>query len=138
MNRPLHARWIPGSSWLVRRLDAAIRWRAQEVAAADATRRNEDLDAIRQQLREVDERSAWTANEMERLAPHVAALEQRLAAVQRALDDASLTADPPTADRTVLDEIRSEHERVRARLQVVSQYEERLRRLEHARDAPPS
>ena len=43
------------------------------------------------------------------------------------LDDAQLATG-----RGLLDEVRTEHARVRARMQVVSAYEERLRRVEES------
>jgi hypothetical protein len=48
---------------------------------------------------------------------------------------ASATApddDQLAAGRTLLDDVRTEHERIRARMQVVSAYEERLRRVEES------
>ena len=40
--------------------------------------------------------------------------------------------DQLAAGRTLLDEVRTEHARIRARMQVVSAYEERLRRVEES------
>ena len=59
-------------------------------------------------------------------------LEQRLADARAEhggapLDDAALAEG-----RGLLDEVRTEHARIRARMQVVSAYEERLRRVEES------
>jgi hypothetical protein len=40
--------------------------------------------------------------------------------------------DQLAAGRTLLDDVRTEHARIRARMQVVSAYEERLRRVEES------
>jgi uncharacterized coiled-coil protein SlyX len=72
--------------------------------------------------------------ELEHIAHHLRALEQRL-------DDsespgASVIATGTGAEtseaQNVLDEVRREHARIRARFQVISRYEERIRRLEQA------
>lgn len=114
-------RRIPGASRVLRRFDAAIVWRIDARVAG-----------IEAQLREVDERARWTAGEVARIAPDIAALEVRLATLQEQLSDDRLEAAPESEARTALAGIRAEHERVRVRLQAVSQYEERLRRLEEA------
>ena len=72
------------------------------------------------------------------LTAQVATLEERLARIDEVLSDARLV---PVADGdgdaagealTVLDAVRREHEQIRVRMQVISAYEERLRRVEAA------
>ena len=63
----------------------------------------------------------------------------RLADLEQLLADSAsgVTAKRPddeqlAAGRSLLDEVRTEHARIRARMQVVSAYEERLRRVEES------
>ena len=70
--------------------------------------------------------------DLDRIATDLRSLEQRI-------DGLASGATPVTGDETevaearnVLDAVRTEHARVRARLQVVSRYEERIRRIEEA------
>lgn len=119
---------IPGARKVLDRLDAAIRWRASETvdAAVDpVARRAQDLHDW---VARVERTAEWSANELRRLAPQVAAIEARLAD----LDDLRRREGVTGTDdqRAMLDMITAEHERVRARLQAVASYEERLRRLE--------
>jgi hypothetical protein len=119
---------IPGARKVLDRVDAAIRWRATETvdAAVDpVARRAQDLHDW---VARVERTAEWSANELRRLAPQVAAIEARLADLDdlRRRDGVTGTDD----QRTMLEMITAEHERVRARLEAVASYEERLRRLE--------
>ena len=119
---------IPGARKILDRVDAAIRWRAAETAgeAVDpVARRAQDLHDW---VARVERTAEWSANELRRLAPQVAAIETRLGD----LDDLRRRegVDGTDDQRTMLDTIAAEHERVRARLEAVASYEERLRRLE--------
>lgn len=80
-------------------------------------------------LDEVQREASWTANELARLAPQAAAFESRLEQLSRPIVVTAEQDDLPEA-RSLLEAIREEHARVRARLSLVSAYEERLRRLE--------
>lgn len=114
-------RRLPGTRSLIRRIDGAIAWRVEEQTAQISAR-----------LIIVERAAAWNENEVRRLAPQVAALEARIDDIRRRLDDAALApaTDVEAEQRTLLEEIRTEHARVRARLQAASHFEERLRRLE--------
>lgn len=75
--------------------------------------------------------------ELERVAPQVAALEQRLAALETRTATTSPPQDAPgileSGDPTaaeLLEAVRAEHARVRARVSAATRYEERLRALE--------
>jgi len=118
---------LPGSGRLKRRVDAAIRWRTDE-AVHPVARRAQDLHDW---VARVEATAKWTANEVRRLAPQVAAIEARIAdlddLLRRREIDAATASEP---ERTMLDLIATEHERVRVRLAAVASYEERLRRLE--------
>lgn len=89
------------------------------------------LTALEKRIEEIATESAWTANEMRRIAPQTAALESRLA-------DIAAAAEPPLraddaefeASRQLLDEVRDEHRKVRLRLSGITHFEDRLRKLE--------
>jgi hypothetical protein len=106
-----------------------------------------ELDAVRGDLatlrrdveqvtKDLDGHVKWLYDEQRRLAPHLAALEARVAAFERpgsvARLEERLEYSPDEADM-----VRAEHARIRARLAAVSQYEERLARLEEAVSAKP-
>ena len=82
-----------------------------------------------ERLDHVAHESSWSANELARIAPQVAAFETRLEQQARPQIYTGELADLPEA-RLLVDVVREEHARVRARLALVSAYEERLRRLE--------
>lgn len=67
---------------------------------------------------------SFVRSEFDRIAPQVAALEQRFEWLRNQLD---LVGHDP---EHVLARARVEHERARIRLELASHYEERLRRLE--------
>ena len=69
------------------------------------------------------------------LEVRLAELEQRLGEALPARSDdgaAAVDGDDLAAARRLVDEVRTEHERIRVRMQVVSAYEERLRRVEES------
>lgn len=116
-------RRVPGARLLLGRVNRALRWRIDEV-----------LEPVRAELGRVAGQADWTANEMARLQPHVAALDARLEDLRVAFDDLSLSADDGETEqaRGVLDEVRAEHAVIRERLSAIALYEERLRRLEES------
>jgi uncharacterized protein involved in exopolysaccharide biosynthesis len=84
------------------------------------------------------ERIAELERELARVSPQVAALEERLAALSAgsAIPDLGTVLesdDPAAAD--LLEAIRAEHARVRARISAAAKYEERLRQLEEKVEA---
>ena len=93
---------------------------------ADTDRRLAELD---RRLGAVERQADWSANELARLAPQVAALETRMEQKARPTVLAGGLEDLPEA-RALVELVREEHARVRARLSMVSAYEERLRRIE--------
>ena len=79
-----------------------------------------------------ERRIADLERELVRLSPQVAALEERVERISRQLsgepapvDDADLAEA-----RSLVDEVRAEHARVRARITAATVFEERLRVLE--------
>lgn len=108
-------------------MDAAVRWRAAE-AVDPVARRAQDLHDW---VARVEAAAEWSANELRRIAPQIAAIEWRLGDLDDHLRSSAVAASPAGAsDRVLLDLIRAEHGRVRARLSAIASYEERLRRLE--------
>jgi uncharacterized protein involved in exopolysaccharide biosynthesis len=128
---------------LTARTNEAVAWRVAEQLdpVRDAVHRIETthverLDHLERRLGELEVRlhavereSAWSANELARLNPQVSAFETRLEQQARPEVLTGDLEDLPEA-RNLVDTIREEHARVRARLALVSAYEERLRRLE--------
>jgi phage shock protein A len=108
-------------------VDEAIRWRAAE-AVEPVAQRAQDLH---DRLARVERSAEWSANELRRIAPQVAAIEARLADLDDRLRQADAAGPATEAERTMLDLISTEHQRVRERLAAVASYEERLRRLEN-------
>lgn len=67
----------------------------------------------------------WT---QERLGPQVAAVDERLAVVERPVPAGDQSEQDEA--RSLVEEVRSEHARVRARLSAVASYEHRIAQLE--------
>ncbi|MFC4854671.1 hypothetical protein [Actinophytocola glycyrrhizae] len=95
---------------------------------ADVRRRLDDLE---RRFNEVDRIQRWSANELERIIPQVAAQESQLESLREKLA-AVPAADQPQIDeaRTLIDEVRREHSQIKVRLTAVAKYEDRLRKLE--------
>lgn len=122
------------------RVNESVAWRVAEQLEplkagldAEVRRLREDTDRRLAQLDRrigaVERQADWSANELARLAPQVAALETRVEQKARPTVLAGGLEDLPEA-RGLVDLVRDEHARVRARLAMVSAYEERLRRIE--------
>lgn len=67
--------------------------------------------------------------ELIRVSPQVAALEERLEDLRRRVESPEAPGDLGEA-RTVLEDVRAEHARVRARITAATVFEERIRVLE--------
>jgi chromosome segregation ATPase len=92
---------------------------------------NRRIDVLTGQFDEVERLQKWSANELERIIPQVAAQESQLESLREKI--AAVPApDQPQIDeaRSLIDEIRREHAQIRVRLTAVAQYEDRLRKLE--------
>lgn len=129
---------------LDRRLDGMAARIEQLAAAVDLKNVSERVDrldqvtgAAQEQLRRLDEQAAWNAHQISRLAPQAAAFEQRLEREARPLVVRTDGADLPES-RLLVEVVREEHARVRARLSTLSAYEERIRRLEDRAFPPPA
>ena len=88
-------------------------------------------DALRQ-VRAQRGRIADLERELARVSPQLAALEERVEQLTQRVGTAALAVAPEdeTEARALLDEVRSEHARVRARITAATVFEERLRVLE--------
>lgn len=100
---------------------------------------DERLKALEATDRDAQRSLALDAAERERRDAQFGTVEVRLADLEQRLEDArsaSVGGAPDdeqlAAGRSLLDEVRTEHARIRARMQVVSAYEERLRRVEES------
>jgi uncharacterized coiled-coil protein SlyX len=109
------------------RLGAAIQWRVNEVVElrfAEYDRLLADIETrLNRQRKTLDKASLEAARRvklLEVLIPQLAALEVRLSEQEREVDEA----------RSIVEEVRREHDRVRARLSGVAWYEDRLRKVE--------
>jgi len=92
---------------------------------------NRRIDVLTGQFDEVERLQKWSANELERIIPQVAAQESQLESLREKIT-AVPAPDQPQIDeaRSLIDEIRREHAQIRVRLTAVAQYEDRLRKLE--------
>ena len=99
-----------------------------EAARGDLRRR---VTGFERRFGEVERLQKWSANELERIIPQIAAQESQLESLREKLA-AVPAAERPEIDesRSLIEEIRREHGQIRARLTSVAQYEERLRKLE--------
>ncbi|WP_156893280.1 hypothetical protein [Actinokineospora enzanensis] len=144
--RPLWRRLRPRLEAIAREQVAPIAERSEAAAA----RLHSDLDSLRGELRaevsslgrrldDLDSTVEWLNGEHRRIAPQLAAVESRLAEVEHRLGRTGcvegVAPDELGHVTALVDEIRSEHARVRTRLSLVARYEERLTRLEETRGA---
>jgi predicted nucleic acid-binding Zn-ribbon protein len=100
---------------------------------ADVAELRHDMEEA---TKDLDGHVKWLYDEQRRLAPHLAALEARVAAFERPGSIARLAERLEYAPDEA-DEVRAEHARIRARLAAISKYEERLARLEEGLAARP-
>jgi hypothetical protein len=106
-------------------LEALVRKVATRRAREVVEPQKERLDALEKEM-------AVARVDLDRIATDLRSLEQRLDAMTAATDPVTGDEAEVAEARNVLEAVRSEHARVRARLQVVSRYEERIRRIEEA------
>jgi len=105
-------------------------------------RQDQRLKDLEAKVKLLDRAITADTAERDRRDTQFGTIEVRLATLELRLDDArsGLSGDPGAgpddeqldAGRVLLDEVRTEHARIRARMQVVSAYEERLRRVEES------
>ncbi len=109
-------------------------------ALADDVRRLEDeVRRVSDELAGLREQHGRVSFDVDRLGPHVAALEVRIADRERAETPVEVgSPEDLTEARRLLDEVVREHERIRVRFSGIALYEERLRKLEAARWPGPA
>jgi hypothetical protein len=110
-----------------------------DVLAGDVRRLEDELRRLSDGVAELREAHGRVSFDVDRLGPHVAALEVRLADRERA--DGPVEVGSPedlTEARRLLDDVVREHERIRVRFSGIALYEERLRKLEAARWPSPA
>jgi len=92
------------------------------------------VETLRKRIHPVELASNHREVEHGNLAIQVGVWEERLGRLEQRVSGETFTADEAeTAEaRSLVEEVRREHEQVRVRMQVIAQYEERLRRLESA------
>ena len=104
----------------------------------------ERLDRQRGRLEKLEKGAKDNAKEAEfyvreinRVSPQLAALESKVEDLRQALSTPRIegSGDLETA-RSLVEEIRAEHARIRVRLSAVTTYEERLRRIEEKLGLP--
>jgi chromosome segregation ATPase len=110
-------------SSLRRRLDNAVRRRVDEHIVAYETEAQRVRDDYEARLGGLQADYDFLRSEFDRLAPQLASLEYR---IERLSSGAEAPGDEQASAA-------AEHERARLRMEIVSHYEERLRRLEEAR-----
>lgn len=76
--------------------------------------------------------------EINRVSPQLSALEAKVEDLRQALAGTPAPDSPTDLDlaRSLVEEIRAEHARIRVRLSAVTSYEERLRRIEEKLGLP--
>jgi uncharacterized protein (UPF0335 family) len=107
--------------------------------AGDVRRIEGELRRLSDELAELREQHGRVSFDVDRLGPHVAALEVRIADREHAGGPVEVGSpeDVPEA-RRLLDDVVREHERIRVRFSGIALYEERLRKLEAARWPSPA
>jgi hypothetical protein len=122
------AAFVPGS------VSDQLRTQAQQIAALTKT-----AAGLNQRLRTIEIDSNRRDVEHGRVTTQVGVLEQRLGALEQRLSTGTFVADDAgrAEARSLVEEVRREHEQVRVRMQLVSHYEERLRRVEEELTSRP-
>ncbi len=110
-----------------------------DALAGDVRRLEDELRRLSDGVAELREQHGRVSFDVDRLGPHVAALEVRIADREHAGGPVEVGSpeDVPEA-RRLLDDVVREHERIRVRFSGIALYEERLRKLETARWPSPA
>ena len=115
----------------------ALRARADDQQGRLA-RQDERLEELKAQVTYLERARTMESSERERRDAQFGAIEVRLAELEQRLRDARPAIGVAPDDESLataidlVEVVRTEHARVRARMQVVSAYEERLRRVEES------
>ena len=116
----------------------ALRSRVDEHERRSA-RQGELLKELKEKVTYLDRARTMEASERERRDAQFGTIEVRLAELEQRVHDARSPAEGTAPDaaelaeaHALVDDVRTEHARIRARMQVISAYEERLRRVEES------
>ncbi|HEU5242268.1 MAG TPA: hypothetical protein VFU25_09650 [Ornithinibacter sp.] len=106
-----------------------VEQQAREIAELKST-----VAALGKRIRPVELASSHGEHEHGRAAIRVGVVEERLGRIEERLRREQFDGDAAehSEARSLVEAVRREHEQVRIRMQVIGQYEERLRRLEDA------
>jgi len=110
-------------SWARRLLGRLARLIRRMLGAGDAPDLEERFERQHQRI-------AALERDLARIGPQVAALEARIEDVRHRLTTPSATPDEVDQAVGLVEEIRREHERMRARVTAAARFEERLEQLE--------
>jgi uncharacterized coiled-coil protein SlyX len=119
------------------RAEDALAWRITQ--AVDEVRREVDevrgevdgrIRALEDRLNGLEPRLVEAEQVLLRMGPQLAALEGRVEDARQCAQPVAASPDDVAEARQLLDAVRAEHERLRARVALASSYEERLRVLE--------
>ena len=107
---------------------------AQAKQAEKLARLQERVGRTKERVEDIKMTAYRAHSSYEILSAQVGAIEERLQDLAEKLDTGQYEAgdEERSAARSLVDEIRDEHRRIRVRFGAVTQYEERLRRLESA------
>jgi len=96
------------------------------------------LEKLERSARQAGKDDELHEREINRIAHQLAALEAKVEDLRERLEPAPQVGSPDevTTARSLVDEIRTEHQRVRVRLSAVTTYEERMRRIEEKLGLP--
>ncbi len=102
----------------------------QQAKQLDAMKKT--LTELRDQVRPYQRAASLTELDYRRTSLQVAGLEERVGRLEQRLTDGELRSDDASAAeaRSLIEAVRREHDQARVRLQIISSYEERLRRVE--------
>ncbi len=119
----------------VTRTTVGAQGRELKRVSAQLERQVQTLDrlvGLEQQLAPLAKAADVRALEHGRFSHQIGGMEQRLGALEQRISDGRFVADDAdeAQARRLVDEIRREHEQIRVRMQIISSYEERLRRVE--------
>lgn len=126
-------RWVAWPVW------RGLRWRIDVIAIersdAVGARLREELAQARREFGAARRNLRRDLDEMrgavDRMGAVVAALEERVGGLERPAAGTGQGGEPlPAEARDLLEEVRAEHARVRARITAAALYEERIGRLE--------
>lgn len=97
-------------------------------------RHQKSLTELRAALQPLEQIERLRDVDFSRALTQLGALEIRMGRIEERLENDTFTSDDESLSqaRSLVDTVRREHDQVRVRLQVISSYEERLRRLESA------